>query len=195
MDVFFIFLCHKLRQGSYIYVGRMVDSSPDANRVFSEAIHHDRRLQAVGNVIIRSIVEWQGAAGCLARDLYLDGADVLLCVSGRFRFTLDGVKVMELGVGEALVTYPGHRVTFEALGNENHLFSVVLCGTSVKDYFDSMGFFHGQSGRTSLPIELLARIRDHLDRQSTVSVAENQASLSLMTDALQSMANDFRESR
>lgn len=171
----------------------MVDSSLDVDLLFSEPVQNGRRLQTAGHVVVRSIVEWQGVAGVLARDLYLDGADVLLCVAGRFRFTLDGVKAIELGVGEVLVVYPGHRVTFEALQNVSHLFSLVLCGTTVKDYFDSMGFFHGQSGRTTLQPELLVRIRDLVDRQPIVPSAENQVCLSLVTEFLQSMVKDLRE--
>ena len=152
-------------------------------------IQYDRRLQAVGDVVIRSIIEWAGSSEVLVRDLYCDGANVLQCVSGRFRFTLDGVKSIELGGGEALVSYPGHRMTMEAQEGECRLVSVVLCGVSVKNYLDSMGFFHGQSGRTVLQCELLAKIRNLLDRQPV----ENRICLSLLSDILQSMAQDFRE--
>jgi len=158
---------------------------------WDETTGNDRRLPAA-DVVIRSITDLKTPAATLTHDLYFEGADVLHCTAGRFRFTIDGERQIEIGPGETLVTYPDHRVTIEATEADNRLVYGIFCGSTVEDYLDALGFFHGMHGKTSAQDESLANLR-HLLAESKDDPVSNSACLSLLTDILTTLAVDLRE--
>jgi len=160
---------------------------------WQETTGFDRRLTAAADVVIRSLANLETPAGTLTHDLYFEGADILRCSQGRFRFTIDGAHTIEIGPGEALVTYPEHRVTIEALDAGNRLVYGIFWGSSVEDYLDSLGFFHGMHGRASSQDELLMELRHLLAEQTGGQMKRNPVCLSLLTDILMTMAQDMRE--
>ena len=170
----------------------MKNSLLDTCDARNESSGFDRRLLAAEGVVIRFIADLKTHPALVAKDLYLEGAYVLQCSAGRFRVTLDGTQMVELGNGEMLVTYPGHRMTLEALERVNQLCYISLCGHSVEDYLDSLGFFHGQHGRAALQPELLKKIRDLLAQQAADPVQRNRTCLSMLNDILFSAAMDLQ---
>lgn len=153
----------------------------------------DRRLSVAGEVIIRSLTDLETPAATVTRDQYFEGADVLRCSKGRFRLTFDGTRGIEIGPGETLVTYPGYRVTIEALESSNRLSYVVFVGDSIEDYLDAVGFFHGEHGKAGAYDELLGELKGILERQAKGVSNLNPVCLSLLTDILISVARDLRE--
>lgn len=153
----------------------------------------DRRLSVAGEVIIRSLTDLETTAATLTRDQYFDGANVLHCSRGRFRFTFDGTREIEIGSGETLVIYPGYRMMIEALESSNRLSYGVLVGDSIEDYLDFIGFFHGEHGKAGAYDELLGELRSLLNRQASGETNLEGVCLSLLTDILISVARDLRE--
>lgn len=153
----------------------------------------DQRLSVAGEVIIRSLTDLETPAGTVTRDLYFEGAEVLHCSKGRFRFTFDGTREIEIGPGETLVAYPGYRVTIEALEISNRLSYGVFVGDSIEDYLDAIGFFHGEYGKAGAYDELLGELRSLLNRQASGETNLQGVCFSLLTDILISVARDLRE--
>lgn len=151
----------------------------------------DRRLSVAGEVIIRSLTDLETPAALLTRDLYFEGADVLHCLKGRFRFTFDGTREIEIGPGETLITYPGYRVTIESLESFNRLSYGVFVGDAIEDYLDAVGFFHGEHGKARAHEELLGELKGILERQTKGESNLNSVCLSILTDVLISVARDL----
>lgn len=160
---------------------------------WDKTVGRDWRLSVAGEVIIRLLTDLETPAATLTRDLYFEGADVLHCSKGRFRFTFDGTREIEIGPGETLVTYPGYRVTIEALESSNRLSYGIFVGESIEDYLDAVGFFHGEHGKAGAHEELLGELRNVLERQTKGESNLNSVCLSILTDVLISVARDLRE--
>jgi len=173
----------------------MGDTIPKMNRAWNETTGFDLRLQDAGDVRIRSISDLKTPRATLMQDLYLVGAEIIHCMDGRLRMTLDGTRVIELGPGEVVVVYPDHRVTVEAWAVDNRFVSGTLCGSAVCDYLDSLGYFHGIHGQATLQKKLLAQVRGLLGRESKGGRSQNRQNLSLLTDVLSSVAKDLNTYR
>jgi len=173
----------------------MGEGIPRVNKAWKGTTGNDRRLSAAGDVRIRSIADLKTPRATLTQDLYQDGAEILHCVGGRFRLTLDGSRAIAIGSGEVLVIYPDHRVTLEALARENRLVSGMLCGGSVGAYLDSLGYFDGIHGPAVLQRKLLAQVRGMLRRQTEGDMTQKRRNLSLLTDILTSVAKDLNTYR
>jgi len=134
--------------------------------------------------------ELRTKAAVLAKDVYFEGGDVLRCYEGHFRFELEGREPIEIGPGEALVIYPGQRVTIEALEKKNFIRYAIIDGAEVAEYFDSFGFFdgvHGKSSEQRIPFEAIKQRLEHGDDADVAAV------ISQMEDALVTYAHDFRD--
>lgn len=153
----------------------------------------DRRMLTAKDIAIRSLMILESAAAVVMRDIYFEGAEVLRCSYGHFRFTFDGTNVIELGPGETLVIYPGYRVSIEALEPLNRLVYGIFTGSSIENYLDSLGFFHGEHGKTASYEELFRELQKLVDELGKGKVDRNQLCLSCLTDILLSMAKDLHE--
>jgi len=141
------------------------------------------------DVRIQLMAEHIAQRGVLIRDVFFEGGDVLRCYRGRFRFCLEGCEPIEIGEQEAIVVYPGQRVTIEALDKANLLVYVIFEGRGVAAYFDQLGFFNGIHGPTSTQIELFREVKHCFEAKGAVDHAKLMARLS---DALVTYAHDLR---
>jgi len=155
-----------------------------------ETLGRDARLDCAHDVRIRVMAELCTEAGVLIEDVYFEGGDVLRCDEGRFRFKLGDRPDMVIGLGEAVVIYPGNRVTIEALDGKNLLRYAIMDGTDVAAYFDQFGFFDGVHGRTSTQRAVFEEVKRRL---AVASGLTTPATLALLSDALVTYAHDFRE--
>jgi len=166
-----------------------MEKSCRRTEVWDETAGIDRRFLAAADVVVRSVADLKTGPKTLTKNVYFEGADVLQCVTGRFRFTLDGERVIEVGAGETLVTYPGHHVTIEALADANRLVYGILYGDSVADYLDDLGFFHGIHGSAELQDVLWDELRKTLRAGGD---DRDTAGISLLTDILVTTAQALR---
>jgi len=141
------------------------------------------------DVRIQLMAEHIARPGVLIRDVYFEGGDVLRCYRGRFRFTLEGRDPVTIGEREAIVVYPGQRVTIEALDKVNLLVYVIFEGSGVTSYFDRLGFFNGIHGRTSTQIELFRDVKHRLEAKGAIDQSKLMTRLS---DALVTYAHDLK---
>ncbi|MGN0846135.1 MAG: helix-turn-helix domain-containing protein [Kiritimatiellia bacterium] len=150
----------------------------------------DSELVRRGCVRVRRMEERIAGPGALMRDVYFEGGGVFRCFRGRCRFTLEDRAPIVIHAGEAIVVYPGQRVTIEILDEGSRLVHAILAGDGVAAYFDEIGFFDGAHGRTSAQLEVFREVQSHLAGEGTPNHVDLVARLS---DALVTFAHDFRE--
>jgi len=151
----------------------------------------DERTNRFAAVNIRCIEDLRTPRKVLLERMYFEGLDVLRCFKGRYRFVLDDAPPIFLGVGEALVIYPGHHVSIEALDEDNRLVYGIFTGDEVEDYFSSLGFYDGMRGKTSSQLTQLTGLRRMCEKPTASSPNARSVIIAFLTDILITFRRDL----
>jgi len=158
-----------------------------------ETVVSDQRTSDVSDVRVRSISEFRSAPKRLIDEIYFDGLDILRCYEGRFRFSFNDRKDVVLEAGEALVIYPRHKVTIDALAKSNYLVYGIFEGREVERYFDAIGFFDCAKGRTPSHYDSIVELRRQLAKDDR-GLEHQRHCLTFLTDILSTQVQEMRES-
>lgn len=159
---------------------------------WNESVIHDSRFKNDFDLEVRSICEMTVGPRRLIDDIYFEGLDVLRCYEGGFRFVLDGNLEIELKSEDAMVLFPGHRVTIDATGRKNRIVYGIFGGEGVVEYFDHIGFFDTAKGKTRAHYESICELRRQLEI-SEGAVKLDGRLRSFLTDILSSQFTEMRE--
>lgn len=109
-------------------------SSVDKNDAlrWNEILEHDARLASVEEVRIRTLAELESPEKCIIRNMYFDEVRLFRCYAGYFTFELEDGCTIILREGEALVIYPGHRLTIAEVAERTGFLSVSHFSTFIK---------------------------------------------------------------
>ncbi len=126
----------------------------------------------------------------LVDNMFFTGGNVLRCLAGRYRFSLENHPPIVIGTGEVLVIYPDQRVSIEALDDSNHLSYAIFEGSGVPAYFDGLGYFDGAHGKASNQQEVFYDVKQLIESK----VEHDQLALLMrLENALVTFAYDLRE--
>lgn len=156
------------------------------------SVIEDGRASSDLRVGVRTISELKTPAKRLTDAIYFDGLDILRCYEGRFRFSFKDRPAIELKPGEALVIYPRHTVTIDALKGRNALVYGVFEGADVEHYFDTIGFYDCAKGRTDAHFESIMELKDLLESPHGKEDVHGRMCLSFLTDILMTQAMEMR---
>lgn len=159
---------------------------------WNEILEHDARLAFVEEFRIRTLAELESPEKCIIRNMYFEEVRLFRCYAGYFSFELEDGRSIILREGEALVIYPGHRVTIEAKARQNRILYGVFDGRSAVEYFDALGFFDLAQGFTHPQYESMGELKRRIECECQQGENAAPSALSFLTDILVSIVRDLR---
>ncbi len=158
----------------------------------NQTIGVDPRLQAGGDIAIRSINDLRSGAETLIKNFRFDGLNILRCYEGRYKIKRKGCPSAYLEKGEVFIVYPGHVVTVVAQKPSNRLVYGVFTGKNVADYFNALGCFDGLHSVTLPRYESVIKLRELMKPGLYQTAQGRDACLSYLSDIVASIVGDAR---